>query len=61
MPKKKSDLEKRLEPQVRAAGATLSADEGGYVLSKPGERSVLRVTENTEQHAIERYLRGAGA
>lgn len=61
MPKKKSDLAKRLEPQVRAAGAVLSVTENGYVLSKPNERAVLHITEDTEQHEIDRYLRGAGA
>jgi hypothetical protein len=61
MAKKKSDLEKQLEPQARAAGAQLEADGDTVVLSKEGERSTLRVTTDTEQHVIDRYLRGASA
>ena len=55
----KSDLEKRLTPQVRAAGATMSVEDDNVVLSRPGERNTLLVTEETDEHSIERFLRGA--
>ena len=58
---KKKSFEKELEAQAREHGAVLSASEGGFVLSKPNERAVLHVNEDTEQHLIDRYLRGAGA
>ena len=58
---KKKEFEKQLDAQAREHGATLSKSEGGFVLSKENERAVLHVTEDTPQHEIDRYLRGAGA
>ena len=57
----KTDLKKRLGPQAVAAGASLEKDERGYYMTKPGERAILRVDDTTEDHVIDRYLRGAGA
>lgn len=57
----KSKLEKQLEAQAASAGASLEKDERGLYLTKPGERAILRVDESTEDHVIDRYLRGAGA
>lgn len=62
-PKKgsKTELKKRLEASARAAGASLEKDARGFYMTKPGERAILRVDESTEEHVIDRYLRGAGA
>lgn len=59
--KKKGELEKRLEALAREHGATLSVEGDAFRLSRPGERNSLFVDEDTEQHLIERYLRGANA
>lgn len=58
---KKSDREKELKALAKQYGATLEADSEGHTLSLPGERSTLRVTEDTDDHAIHRYLKGANA
>lgn len=58
---KKSDRQKELEALAKQYGAQLTKDGDAYVLSLPNERNSLRVTEDTETHAIHRYLRGAYA
>jgi hypothetical protein len=55
---KKDDRKKELEAQAKAAGASVKQDGKAFVLTLPGERNSLRVTEDTDQHAIDRYLRG---
>ncbi len=57
----KGALETRLEGFARQSGATFSAEGDAFMLSRRGERTSLRVTEKTENHEIERYLRGASA
>jgi hypothetical protein len=56
---KKSDREKQLEALAKQYGAELSVDGDAFVLALPDERNTLRVTEDTEDHTIHRYLRGA--
>jgi hypothetical protein len=58
---KKSERQKELEALAKQYGAELTKDGDAYVLSLPDERNSLRVTEDTEAHAIHRYLRGANA
>ena len=57
----KAALKKRLKSQAASAGASLEEDERGLYMTKPGERAILRVDDSTEDHVIDRYLRGAGA
>lgn len=57
----KKDREKELKAQAKEHGVTVESVKGGHVLSKPGERTTLHVTEDTDQHSIDRYMRGANA
>jgi hypothetical protein len=57
----KKDREKELKALAKEHGAEVESVSGGHVLSLPGERSTLLVTEDTHQHSVERYLRGANA
>ena len=57
----KGKVEKQLEARAEAGGASLEKDERGFYMTKPGERAILRVDETTDEHRIDRYLRGAGA
>jgi hypothetical protein len=58
---KKSDLKKRLNELAKPYDAEVSESGDGFVLSKPGERETLLVTQDTDEHLIDRYLRGAAA
>lgn len=57
----KKDREKELKALAKQYGATVESTHEGHVLSLPGERNTLLVTENTDQHSIDRYLRGVNA
>jgi hypothetical protein len=57
----KKDLKKRLNELAKPYDVEVTEQKGGFVLSKANERETLFVTEATDEHLIDRYLRGAAA